>query len=128
VIDIFHKGGAISDIGNINKIRYAAFSIFAECVQQSQNWSGGYVRDLGIFKNLVVVVSQFKPSVTCSGFVKPIASVRQAVLDTIPTQWTWETFGPPGKSGVDVVLPKSFSIPPVPCKWYYPLYPSQSHL
>lgn len=116
MIDIFHKGGVFSDIGNINEIRDAAFAIFGECVQKSQVWSGGYFRDLGKYKNLVVIVSKFKPKVTCFGSVKPLSFVRQAVLDTIPTTWTPETFGPSGKSRVDVTLPKTFSIPPVPCK------------
>lgn len=116
VIDIFHKGGVTSDIGNISEIRNAAFAVFGECVQKSQVWSGGYVRDLGNSKNLVVIVSLFKPMVTCFGSVKPIPHVRQAILDTIPTTWTPETFGPRGKTGVDVTLPRTFSTPPVPCK------------
>jgi len=116
VIDIFHKGGTISDTGNFNQIRYATLTIFDECVQMSQAWSGGYVRDVGDLKNLVIVISLFKPSVTCFGSVQPIPSVRQAILDTIPTDWNPATFGPPNKDGVDVTVPRTFSIPPVPGK------------
>lgn len=119
VIDIFHKGGTISDTGNFSQIRDATFAILAECVQESQTWSGGYARYLGDLKNLVVVVSKFMPSVTCGGTVRPLPSVRQALLDTIPTQWTPEIFGRPGDSGVGVVVPKTFSIPPVPGEWYH---------
>lgn len=122
VIDIFHRGGTISDTGNMSQIRDAAFAIFAECVQKSQTWSGGYARDLGDLKNLVVVDSKFMPSVTCGGTVRPLPFVRQALLDTIPTQWTPEIFGRPGGSGVDVVVPKTFSIAPVPGEWYHSVH------
>lgn len=118
MIDIFHRGGTVSDTGNMNQIRSATLAIFDKCVQRRQTWSGGYVRDLGDSKNLVVVISLFKPRVTCRGSVKPLPSVRQALLDTIPTDWSPRTFGPAGQRGFDVTVPRTFSIPPVAGKWY----------
>ncbi len=67
----------------------------------------------GNFKNLVVIISVFKPSVHCFGSIQPLQETKQALIDTIPTNFDTQTFGPLGKGRVDVVLPKTFSIPPV---------------
>lgn len=114
VIDIFHKDGAVSDRGTFSQIRQAAQSILDECLGAGSTGPGGYVRDLGDFGNLAVVMSQYQPSVSCRGHVDPIPTVQQALIDTIPVNTLTQNFGPPGHSDAQVAVPKTFSIPPVP--------------
>ncbi len=69
------------------------------------------IRSLGLDKNLIVVVSLYKPAVLCLGSVRqtPEHSVGQELLDMLPVRLDNLVFGLSGMPGVQQVVPDVFT-------------------
>lgn len=69
------------------------------------------IRSLGLNKNLIVVVSLYKPAVACLGSVRQTRehSVGQELLDMLPVGLDNLVFGPSGMPGVQQVVPDVFT-------------------
>lgn len=65
----------------------------------------------GNSQNLVVVVSAYRPIVTCFGSVGAARTMSQALIDAIPTDYTLQRFARLGVRAVDVVLPRTYYDP-----------------
>ncbi|KAF6219709.1 hypothetical protein HO133_003534 [Letharia lupina] len=121
VIDIFHKDGVISDIASYQQISRAAESLYGVCVVRGgTRTQGGWIRDIGRQKNLVIVLSLYEPSVACFGqqfAMRDPAQISQKLLSIIPVNTERQIFGPEGESGVQVEVPVTYNWPPGPSRW-----------
>lgn len=71
-------------------------------------------------QNLVIVLSIYEPTVACFGrqFTMKVATqTLQNLLSQIPVSTERQTFGPEGEPGVQVVVPKTYSVPPTPSEY-----------
>lgn len=53
-------------------------------------------------------MSLYQPAVTCFGSVGKVKTAGQKLIDAIPTTWNYQTFGPAGVPGVQIVLPRKY--------------------
>ncbi len=66
---------------------------------------------IGSSQNLVIVVSGYKPAVTCYGPVGAAWTASQALIDMLPTTYNEQVFAPVGTPGAEVILPKTYTQP-----------------
>lgn len=128
VIAVFHKDGVQADNATIGEIINSVWLVEEFCLRSRlRRPQGGFLRDIGGLvprltrffktsakqlqgenKNLAVVLSRYYPQVSYFGTPFPIRYSGRTFGDSIPTSFEQQIFGPVGRPGIQLGLPRTF--------------------